>query len=141
MAIKISLFLCLMISNFAFSQTNPTVATCIENEESYLYLLVDKLPTFKYKNMNVIEYLYSNMEWPSEFDGQFSIVVSFVVKKDGRISNIRIEKGFCPECNNEVIRVLNLMPKWCPGKINKKNVDVLLYLPISFRIIDDSKVP
>lgn len=136
MSNKIILMFCLMVSNFVFSQTNTTLNPCIDKRDPYLYLFVDKLPTFKYKDMNVIEYLYSKMEWSSELDGQFSIIVSFVVKRDGSIDNIKIEKSLCPECNNEILRVLKSMPKWCPGRLNKKNVDVLLYLPIFFRIID-----
>ena len=113
----------------------------IYSQEPYLYLNVDKLPRFKYKNMNVTDYLYSKMEWPNDLDGQFSMIVSFVVTKDGRVDNVKVEKSECDECNKEVIRVLMQMPGWKAGKVDNKNVDVKLYLPVSFRLFDSSILP
>ncbi len=126
--------LCLLIFSFGYCQLATSISY-FEEENPYLYLDVDEIPTFKYKQMNVSEYLYHQIKWPSEFDGNFSILVSFVVKSDGTIDKIKIEKSKCTECDIEIIRVLKLMPKWRPGKLNKKNVDILLYMPISFRII------
>jgi outer membrane biosynthesis protein TonB len=84
--------------------------------------------------MTALEFIYKNLKWPNGFDGQGTVIVSFIVKKNGDICNIKIEKGLCPECDNEVKRILSSMPKWKPGEINKKPVDVILYLPILFRL-------
>jgi hypothetical protein len=52
------------------------------------------------------------------------------------MEKIIIEKGLCDECNTEAIRLIKLLTKWVPGKVDSKNVDVLLYIPIKFKISD-----
>lgn len=62
--------------------------------------------------------------------------VGFVVDRSGNISNITIKKGMvgCPECDKEAIRVVKLMPKWKPGKLNGKDVKSSFILPFNFKV-------
>lgn len=133
MRIRFSILLCLIGINLASCQ-NPTKDTNNESVDSVLYLDVDQIPRFHYKNMTALEYIYQNLEWPKEFDGQGTIIVSFIIGKDGVVSNVKIVKSLSFECDNEVKRVLSSMPKWQNGLLNNKPVDVLLYLPILFKL-------
>ncbi len=133
MTTKITLILCLISCNICSCQTSST-DTCANKKDLFLYLNVDELPSFKYENMTAMEYIYKNLKWPNEFDGQGTVIVSFIVKKDGNVCNIKIEKSLCPECDKEVKRVIDSMPKWQHGKLNNRPVDVTLYLPILFRL-------
>ena len=124
------LFLTLFINTALFAQDIN-----LTNKNTFLYLEVDELPHFQSDVFNtVMEYIYSNIEYPSQIDLQGSIIVSFVVTKFGDIANIKIEKTLFKECDNEVTRVLLEMPKWIPGRKNNENVNTLLFLRIDFTI-------
>ncbi|MFM7006840.1 MAG: energy transducer TonB [Flavobacteriales bacterium] len=60
------------------------------------------------------------------------IVVSFVIEKDGSITNIEIEKASasCPPCNAEVLRIVKAMPNWKPAQNAGLNVRSSVRLPI-----------
>lgn len=62
--------------------------------------------------------------------------IGFVVDREGNISNITVKKGMvgCPECDKEAIRVVKLMPKWKPGKLNGKDVKSSFILPFNFKV-------
>jgi protein TonB len=62
------------------------------------------------------------------------VYVKFVVEKDGSISDIKIVKSPAPSLEKEVIRVLNLMPKWNPAKQNGKAVRVYFNMPVDFKL-------
>lgn len=98
------------------------------------YLYVDEIPKYEGGNKSIKEIIDQNIKWPGEFDGLGSVLVSFIVTKDGKTQRIKIEKGLCDECNAEAIRLIKLLTKWTPGKVDSKNVDVLLYIPIKFKI-------
>lgn len=60
--------------------------------------------------------------------------VTFVVEKDGSITNPRIIRDIGGGCGDEVLRVVNAMPKWKPGKNRGKSVRVQFNLPVSFKL-------
>ena len=99
-----------------------------------LLLYVDEMPKFMGGQNALKKFIDTNLQWPGEFDGQGTVLLSFIITKDGSIRNIKIEKELCNECNNEAIRIIKLLPKWSPGKINHKKVDVIIYLPIKFKM-------
>jgi len=91
------------------------------------------LPALEYdKGFN--DYIYSNLNWPNQFDGEGEVLVSFVVTQDGNTNQIKIERGLCPSCDEEAKRVLKSLPKWSPGEKEGKKVDVKFYLPIKFKL-------
>lgn len=65
---------------------------------------------------------------------QGTVYVSFIVDASGKISDIKILKGIGGGCDDEVIRVVKLMPKWKPGTANGKPVRVLFKMPVYFKL-------
>ena len=65
---------------------------------------------------------------------QGRVIATFVVEKDGSISNARVVKSVSKELDEEALRVINAMPKWTPGMQSGKNVRVKYTIPISFRL-------
>ena len=63
-----------------------------------------------------------------------TVLLSFIVARDGSLTNIRIERGVGSELNVEAIRVIKAMPKWTPGKIKGKPVRVHYTMPIKFKL-------
>ncbi len=102
-------------------------------DEPISYLYVDKLPTLKYKD-GLKKFIYSNLEWPRKFDGEGKVIVYFVVSRTGKIKNVKIEKSLCLTCDEEVIRIINLLPDWSPGELNNRAVDVEILLPVYFKV-------
>lgn len=81
-------------------------------------------------------FIAQNVIFPDEAlenDVQGSVYVSFVIEKDGSVSNIQIEKGLGYGCDEEVIRVLKKLPKWKPAELRGEKVRSKMRMPISFR--------
>ena len=131
------LFLALF-NGFGFFVQNNYSDTCLYDNGILLYLEVDDLPKFESDEFNTaLEYIYSNIKYPSLFEAQGIVIVSFVVTKYGNIEKITIEKSLCDVCNvfdNEVKRVLLSMPKWIAGKKDNEFVNTLMFLPVNFKI-------
>ncbi len=81
-------------------------------------------------------YLVKNIKPPKPDTGMSlatRLVTRFVVKPDGKLSDIRILKSIYPQFDQEVIRVLQHMPAWTPGKLEDGTpVPVYYTLPVSF---------
>ena len=66
---------------------------------------------------------------------QGTVLLEFVVEKDGSISNAKPLVSLYPECDAEAIRIVNKMPKWKPAKQNGKPVRCYFNLPIRFKLL------
>ncbi len=85
----------------------------------------------------LMKYINDNLKYPpiaQENGIQGRVIVSFVVNKDGSISNARVVRGVDASLDREALRLVNSMPKWIPGKKDGKVVRVSYTQPISFRI-------
>lgn len=126
-----AIFLCMFL---IFGNFISEILFCQNKEnEPILYLYVDEMPRFESKR-NLHDFVYDNIQWPALFDGEGTVLVSFVILKDGKINNISIERRLCSTCDNEVKRVFELMPTWIPGVLNSETVDVKMYFPVVFKI-------
>lgn len=122
----------------AYAKTDQSL---LENSE--IYTIVDKMPVYEYGEKELANFISYNMRYPKEalqqgIEGR--ILCSFIVGKDGSISNIEVVSGSNEALNNEAIRVLGLMPKWTPGENNGEKVNVKCLLPIDFTI-DEQPIP
>jgi len=59
--------------------------------------------------------------------------ISFIVEKDGSISNVTILRGPGHGCDEEVVRVISKMPAWTPGKIGNNIVRGKMVTPVIFK--------
>lgn len=131
----LTVFLLVLLNSNILVAQSYGANTCVYSDSTILYIEVDELPKFQSHNYNTaLEYIYSNMQYPSDIDVQGKVIVSFVVTKNGKIEKIKIEKKLCNECDDEVKRVLRSMPKWSAGKKNGKLVDTLLLLAVNFKL-------
>jgi protein TonB len=77
-------------------------------------------------------------EWPDASKKRFQnkIIVRGIVEKDGRITDIHVERAsvYCPPCNREAINVVKKMPLWIPAK-DKNGLPERVYIriPIYFQ--------
>lgn len=89
----------------------------------------------------MLQFIYKNIKYPAiarENGVAGTVVIQFVVEKDGSISGAKIVRDIGAQCGGEALRVVNLMnsqgKKWTPGKQRGKNVKVQFNLPVKFRL-------
>lgn len=106
-------------------------------EDTKVFDVVEQMPSFPGGPSALMQYLSSHIKYPvvAEENGiQGRVICTFVVGKDGSISNAQVVKGVDPSLDKEAIRVINSMPKWIPGKQNGSSVNVKYTLPVTFRL-------
>lgn len=106
-------------------------------DSSEVYGVVEQMPTFPGGQQKLMEYLTENIHYPKELAEicvQGRVICTFVVERDGSISNVKVAKSVDPLLDKEAVRVVSSMPKWCPGKQNGVAVRVKYTLPVTFRL-------
>ena len=99
--------------------------------------VVEEMPQFPGGPSKLFEFLAQNVNYPTEAEKaniQGRVIATFVVEKDGSISNAKVVKSIDPSLDAEALRVINAMPNWIPGKQNGKEVRVKYTVPISFHL-------
>lgn len=108
----------------------PEVATKV-------FDVVEEMPSFPGGNGALMSYLASNIKYPvvaQENGVQGRVIVSFVVERDGSISDVRVARSVDPSLDREAQRVVKSMPRWKPGKQNGSAVRVKYTVPVVFRL-------
>jgi protein TonB len=98
---------------------------------------VEVMPAFPGGESEMMKYLGNNLKYPErakDAEAQGTVLISFVVDKEGKISNPTIKRGIGFGCEEEAIRVIQKMPIWSPGKMNGQTVNVEYVLPIRFTL-------
>ena len=85
-------------------------------------------------NKKMKEFISQSLTWPKNFDGEGSVWVSFMVEKDGSLTNIEVRRDLGGGTREEAIRIILLMPNWIPGTFNGRPVRSQYSLPIKFKL-------
>ncbi|MBL7826812.1 MAG: TonB family protein [Saprospiraceae bacterium] len=96
---------------------------------------VQKPPSFPGGEKELFKYLSKNIIYPAiarENNIQGTVVLSFVVGRDGSVAEVSVLKDLGGGCTKEALRVVTTMPKWIPGESNGKTVKVRYTLPVRF---------
>ncbi|MBU2649876.1 MAG: energy transducer TonB [Bacteroidetes bacterium] len=104
-------------------------------EEAPIFIVVESMPEFPGGIEKLYAYLGANIKYPQmarESGIQGTVYVTFVVERDGSVSDIKVLRGIGGGCDEEAIRVIQSMPKWNPGKQRGKPVRVQYNLPVRF---------
>lgn len=108
-----------------------------EDNSEKIYDVVDQMPEFSNGHAALFEYLSKSIRYPEEArkkSAQGRVIATFVVEKDGSISNARVVKSVDPLLDAEALRVVNAMPSWNPGKQNGEAVRVKYTVPVAFKL-------
>ena len=65
---------------------------------------------------------------------QGNVYVRFIIEKDGYVSNVEVVRSVDPELDAEAVRVIKMLPRMEPAKVNGKPVRITYTIPISFRL-------
>lgn len=108
----------------------PEVATKV-------FDVVEEMPSFPGGQGALMQYLNNNIKYPivaQENGVQGRVIVSFVVERDGSISDVKVARSVDPSLDREAQRVVKSMPRWSPGKQNGSTVRVKYTVPVVFRL-------
>ena len=108
-----------------------------KEEETKVFDVVEQMPSFPGGPSALMQYLSSNIKYPvvAEENGvQGRVVCTFVVERDGSITDVRVIRSVDPSLDKEAVRVVKSMPKWIPGKQNGSAVRVKYTVPVTFRL-------
>lgn len=108
-----------------------------DSDSEKTFDVVEQMPQFPGGMQNLLAFLNENVHYPEackENNVQGRVIVSFVIEKDGTISEPKVVRSVSPELDAEGIRVVSSMPKWTPGYQRGEPVSVRFTLPISFKL-------
>lgn len=94
-------------------------------------------PEFPGGSDALMTYLARSVRYPvdaMENGIQGKVIVSFVVKTDGSLTDVKVARSVHPSLDAEAVRVVKAMPKWKPGIQNGKPVNVHFMVPVIFRM-------
>ncbi len=100
--------------------------------------IVSNMPSFPGGETELFRYLSKNISYPeiSKIENsQGKVHLSFIVEKDGAISNVHVLLGVDKYIDKEAIRVIEHMPRWIPGEQMGEKVRVRFQLPLNFKLL------
>ncbi len=117
---------------------NYVVVEDEEIEEDTPIIKAEKMPTFQGGDlMKFREWVQKRLRYPQiaqENGISGRVTLSFVIEKDGSLTNIEVMQSPDRSLSEEAIRVLKTSPKWEPGKQRNQPVRVKYTLPVAFQI-------
>jgi len=106
-------------------------------EENKVFDVVEQMPSFPGGDAALMEYLSKNVKYPvvaQENGVQGRVIVTFVVERDGSVTDVKVIRSVDPSLDREASRVISSMPRWIPGKQNGSAVRVKYTVPVTFRL-------
>lgn len=99
------------------------------------FTVVQQIPVFPGGWSKFMQWLTKNLKYPAAAQKakiQGTVVCSFIVNKDGSVSDIKVSKSANPLLDREAMRVMRMMPKWKPGIDKNKVCRTMIAVPIAF---------
>ena len=115
-----------------------------EPNPNKVFDVVEQMPQYPGDMPALFQYISKNIKYPAEAEKagvQGRVIVTFVVEKDGHVSNAKVVKSVAPALDAEALRVINGMPNWNPGMQNGEPVRVKYTVPVTFRLQGGAAIP
>ena len=90
------------------------------------------------------EWVYKYLKYPAsavQRGIQGTVLVEFVIEKDGKVTGAHVLKGVSDELDAEALKVVSASPKWKPGKVSGNKVRASISIPVEFRLEKKSNKP
>jgi protein TonB len=108
-----------------------------KEEETKVFDVVEQMPEFPGGQAALLKWIGDNIKYPAiaEENGiQGRVVCTFVVERDGSVTDVQVARSIDPSLDKEAVRVLKKMPKWIPGRQNGSAVRVKYTVPVTFKL-------
>ena len=115
-----------------------------DTTKNVVYDITETLPQFPGGQGVMMKYLAANIKYPAsavKAKKQGRVIVSFVIQKDGSVTNARIVRSVDPELDAEALRIVKAMPNWTPGTQDGKPVNVRYTIPVVFSLYKEDVTP
>ncbi len=96
-----------------------------DDADNDVYNMVDQSAKFQDGYNSIIKFVQENIKFPAEAkenNVHGKLMLSVVVEKDGSLSNITVKKGLGYGLDEEIVRIIKMMPKWQPAQHKGKTV-------------------
>ena len=106
-------------------------------DDDVIFSIVENEPEYPGGDEALYKFIGKNIVYPKsarEKGIQGTVIVEFVIEKDGKLSNIKVVRSADPALDAEAVRVISKMPKWKPGTQRGKKVRSTFRLPINFQL-------
>lgn len=127
----------IFLTNMAFCQEEKKVSG-----DEPVFVVVEEQAEFPGGLDSMYAYIQKNLVYPEKAKAEGiegRVFVSFIIEKDGSISNILIKRAIGGGCEEAVVEMIKNMPKWKPGKQRGKPVRFQFTLPIKFELPKDKE--
>ncbi len=114
-----------------------------QTKDSTNYTFAETAPEYPGGIDAMYRFISKNVNYPAKEKWKgvtAKVVTRFSISKEGDVTNITILSKTPEAFNQEVIRVMKLMPKWKPGTLNGQPVEIYFTLPVMFNLEDDKPV-
>lgn len=109
----------------------------VEEPKEPVHTVVDVMPEYPGGASELLKFIARNVKYPHDAQQagiQGRVICSFVVDKEGNVTEPKVERHLDPSLDAEALRVIGKMPRWTPGYHGGKRVRVLYTVPITFRL-------
>ena len=124
------------IDDLRDNQTQGGTSAPVE-EEAKVYNVVEQMPSFPGGEAALLKYVNTHIKYPAiaqEQEISGVVVLRFVVKEDGSVGEVIVQKSLEKHCDEEAVRVVKALPRFIPGKQQGKAVRVWYTLPVRYVI-------
>ncbi|MDC0204201.1 energy transducer TonB [Flavobacteriales bacterium] len=108
-----------------------------EEDDEEFFMVVENMPEFPGGDLGLMQYIQKNVRYPpiaKEYNITGKVYVSFIVDRQGKVTNVKIVRGVDKNLDAEAVRVVKSLPKYKPGKQRGKPVRVMFTIPINFTL-------
>lgn len=106
-------------------------------EEKLQFRIVQDMPQFPGGLQEFSKWLTRNLKYPKQLEAakvEGRVIAEFMINTDGSVTDVKIVNSLHPLCDNEVLRVLRLMPRWTPGIENDHPCRTKVCVPVIFKL-------
>ena len=106
-------------------------------DEPVDFRVVEDLPQFPGGAAEFMKWLTKNLRYPASAQSQKvkgRVVAQFIINRDGSVTDLEVTEHLDRACDNEVLRVLRMMPKWQPGLMDAKPCRTKVCIPVVFNL-------
>lgn len=115
----------------------PPPVDVADDDKPLDFRVVQDVPQFPGGHGEFVKWLTKNLRYPptpERLKVQGKVAVTFIVERDGTISNIEVAQPLYSDLNDEALRVMRMMPPWLPGKYNGELCRTMVCVPIVFKL-------
>ena len=117
------------------SVASETVSYPYTVSDDSIYVNVEKAPQFPGGEVAVLRWIKDHMRYPetaAKDSIQGTVSCTFVIEKDGSVSNVEVVRKKEPSLDNEAVRLLKTLPKFMPGEHRGEPVRTRYSVPVRF---------